>query len=802
MNNDEQNIKYLFEKNFERVKKQRIVLYGHEAAVNLILRCFPMYNIIGVIVENQKAVSFGEKKILREEDLPKLQVDLVIPLVLPEELEGVFQKLYLYCFDYHIQIYSLDGKNLFEIYKIQKNMLEEIPEFVRIFRNRFKDCINKKIAIYGKGPRTRILIELCREFHFVGIMDRELKSGNYYGKPILDYGDVVAEGIELIVVVSKDENHPYIFNRIYEFCSYYHIQLYNVEGNDLYQMLSGCEGGVESHPYYGVSEEDLITQLNVHEVIVFGVFDVLVMYKICFSNDLVSLIKKRVEAQQIGNENKKKLVELENQEKRKLLVVRSKMIELMNYAIQSGKEVYVMEETDIPSEMLEGWLSDLNIRGYKELIVFTEKMKTDLVCKLEDMVQNSKCLYVGVPRSKQIFDKISVDMDTFWIKEVLSLLDISSYALARCYAVNLNERSILGLFAARMFANPFSLYQSGGRREINHIYDLGYAFVGPLITKYMLWFIDELKKCDYDEVLFAARDGYLIMKLYRKLREMFQIDYLPEGIYFQTSRHAAVCASMRTEKDIEWIASCPQFSDPETVIHLNFDLPREEILPYDAIKYPDMISYAMAQKEQIYANSKKLAKNYMCYIEKIGLQPNKKYALWDFVSSGTCHYCLNKFVPFKLEGMYVCNYDGYKDEWRALKAKGMFIQNRVVGDNTFSAYSNETYFYKNYLFLENAITSYEPTLTGFTENGEPVLAKETRTARELQFVADMQAGIEDFFDDYMKNLYVPDSEINEKLVDRLYSFKDLRYTNEQCEYLDDFFLREDMLHTTISLCRK
>ena len=38
---------------------------------------------------------------------------------------------------------------------------------------------------------------------------------------------------------------------------------------------------------------------------------------------------------------------------------------------------------------------------------------------------------------------------------------------------------------------------------------------------------------------------------------------------------------MQTEEDIRWISSLPYFGTPEAMIHESFDLPMDEVLPYD-----------------------------------------------------------------------------------------------------------------------------------------------------------------------------------------------------------------------------
>ena len=57
-----------------------------------------------------------------------------------------------------------------------------------------------------------------------------------------------------------------------------------------------------------------------------------------------------------------------------------------------------------------------------------------------------------------------------------------------------------------------------------------------------------MRKRDYGEILFSARDGYLIQRLYDNYLEKHGICGAPKEIYFQSSRLAVICVSVRMEE--------------------------------------------------------------------------------------------------------------------------------------------------------------------------------------------------------------------------------------------------------------
>ena len=57
--------------------------------------------------------------------------------------------------------------------------------------------------------------------------------------------------------------------------------------------------------------------------------------------------------------------------------------------------------------------------------------------------------------------------------------------------------------------------------------------------------------------------------------------------------------------------------------------------------------------------------------------------------------------------------------------------------------------FDDYYVLETIITSQEPSVDEFDDDGEPVFATESRDAEAIRCAMDIQEGIEAFFDDYI-----------------------------------------------------
>ena len=82
----------------------------------------------------------------------------------------------------------------------------------------------------------------------------------------------------------------------------------------------------------------------------------------------------------------------------------------------------------------------------------------------------------------------------------------------------------------------------------------------------------------------------------------------------------------------------------------------------------------------------------------------------------------------------------------------------------FRSEKNKSAIFDNYYILETMLTSPYSQMEEFDENGDPVFADETRSEKDIKVFERAQAGITDYFEEYMR--LVPESaRIENKLLD-------------------------------------
>lgn len=583
--------------------------------------------------------------------------------------------------------------------------------------------------------------------------------------------------MELWDIFRKEEDRFVADNRRYDI----YKNFYKWTGIDHQEMLLNAENlGTVNDETISLSEsgseEALLEQIKAHEVISFSIEDTLLMYRTLLEEDAETIVQKR-------SRNKENIEAGTEEIRLSLLTPRRKMVNIFQQCIVLKKEVYLITDMKVSRNRLEPILNSWGISGYVELVIGKEKKlskRDGLLGSLKVTAAGRSWLHVGTEISE-----VMSGADRFLIKSARDMLSASSYAGIRTKLHTINERSLAGMFIAEVFNDPFALDHTDGKPEVSDIYQIAYLFVAPMITAFVLWMAEQLEKGEYEDILFAARDGYLVQKLYDFYR-IYANENLPEGQYFLTSRRAASGAGMMNEDDIRRIFSLPYEKKPQEVLRDKFNLEAEEIPEYE-MRHGTLLDYALDNQKLIYEKSSKQRLGYLNYIKGLKLKPGKTYAFFDLATSGTTQYYLSRFTPFHLHGLGLLWYDVGDEGKRALSANALY----QYGDGVISS-EFENYFRWNYAFLEPMLTSPDTSVYYFTEDGKPQYGAESRTDKEVLVYREAQKAIKDFFEKYLTELYIPGEVIGKEVPGQMYLFKDRDYTKECCGLLDDYVSRDDL----------
>ncbi|PQP84601.1 hypothetical protein C0Q44_08605 [Paenibacillus sp. PCH8] len=699
-------------------------------------------------------------------------------------------------------------------------MISEKDFVVKTFRENFSDFKNRRIVLYGIGFHTQAILSAFPDFNVIGLMD-PVRTGDIYNKKILTFEEASELDVEAIIVIARSKSVKIIFNRISNLYVDSNVILYDVNKNNLFELFDDQRISDENELYFQVNEDSLKEEILKHEAISFDIFDTLMMRKVLYPQDVFDLVEgkalqiglsvqqfrqKRAESErsllmrtnpniyeiyeelqdltQISSEEKEELLALELATEKEVLIKREKMVELLQYAVAHGKDVYLISDMYLPKTILLRYLSDLGIRGFKDVFVSCEYRtpKCDgLFDIFKDKVKASSYLHIGDNYDADYtFAKLH-GLDSFHIKSSLEMLEISSYRSIFKSLTSINDRSLLGLQLSRVFNNPFALYQSDGRPKLISTYDVGYSFVAPIITNFVLWLLKASKEGNYDKILFLARDGYLIQKLYQQATRILNMEIMPENEYFLTSRMICAGSSIVSREDIIEIAKIPFTDSPEELLKTRFSLENIEILSYNPKITVE--EYVLMHETTILSRSSVLKENYMKYIRQFNFSKEDKIAVFDFVSTGTCQMYLTDLLPCELTGLYFLNYKINNLKKNQLSIKAFY-------ENDFT-YQTQSYIFENYNFMELVVTSFEPSLASFDEDTNPIYRPEKRTEKEMKYLSEMHQAITDFCCDYILNVYQQSAPINNMVSEVMYSFIQGKFTNIENESFYNMVLIDD-----------
>jgi len=663
-------------------------------------------------------------------------------------------------------------------------MTDEKQFLINTFHEKFKNFKENKIVIYGIGKSTQHILENFNEYNFIGLMD-EIRTGEtIYEKKIISKEHALELGVDTIIIIARKANIPIIFKRIYEFCKKHSIQVYDINGNNLMVKNDDVKN---FDKYKNISIEILKDKILKAEVVSFDVFDTLIMRRVLYPKDIFMLAgdevfaKNRIKAESdknpniheiydrvqqilgISNETKNSWKTTEILTEKKYLIQRKKMCEMFEYAKSIGKEIYLVSDMYLPKDILGEMLNELGINIDAEHIIVScdcRLWKSEgLFNILKNKAANKKILHIGDNYEADVLSakKCGID-DVFHIENAVVMLADSYACDLLKYETNLENRIIIGEFISRQLNDPFIFSKTQGKFIVESNYDMAYSFFAPAISGFFSWMAVKAKELDLKYILFGARDGYIFEEISKLLQHT-----IPKTEYFYTSRAVAVLAGLNSDEDILQAAHVAYSGSIEQMLKSRFHL--KDCLERGECSDDE---YILKHKEQITQNSKTLRENYLKYIKSMNIEPGSKVGFLDFVSSGTCQNSLSHFVDFNLYGLYFAKI--YNETRKDLTIETLYGEMHT---------NMESYhILNNFILFENILTSYEPTLQNFDENGTPIFITENRTENQMKTLKEIHSAILD----YVRNMNVKNAD--KELLDLIFYLLSEKYSILLTDYFE------------------
>lgn len=600
--------------------------------------------------------------------------------------------------------------------------------------------------------------------------------------------DAAKHNIKAFVIMRQMIANRRTFNDIIEYCIKYDAEIYDEYGRNIGMLC------MEAKNKKACTKNELEKNIAGHEFISFDIFDTLLMRKVLRPEDVFSIMEarlakkginidkfqeKRIEAQSVlglANPNLhdiyaefqklynieeariRQCMEMELNIEREVLIPRHDMVEVFNYCVKKKKKVYLISDMYMTKEQLLPILNKNGIIGFSDIYISCENKKLKLQGLFKEYLQdvkktgNETFLHIGDHIIHDVICAQLEGMDCCLIEESYKMAQHTAFKELLNKPLSLTERIMLGLSISCVLNSPFSIKNNSDSIFIRNDADYAYGFCGALLGLFTIFMYNTVKERQVDDILFAARDGYMIKEMYHMLREKKQDWEAPEGIYFYTSRKASVMTCIDNEAYINMLIDMSTQMQPEMMMKERFGLDEKDVMEYDSEKH-DIYQYVWAHADKIFARSHRAKINYFKYMGNAGLKIGKKYAFMDFVSSGTSQKSLSKIVPFELVGIYA--------GWNSTEDCRKYNVNSLYSDL-------KTYFLKYYKIMETFMTSDEPSLSCFDDNGKPVFQKQERSKKEINYVQEMQNGCIMYFDDFLQLSNDIEWQIGKEFTDNIF----------------------------------
>lgn len=416
---------------------------------------------------------------------------------------------------------------------------------------------------------------------------------------------------------------------------------------------------------------------------------------------------------------------------------------------ESGTAIYVISDMYLKGEFLERLLVKNGFDGFKKLFVSNEykcsKYEGTLYSEAKKVIGSKKAAHVGDNVRSDIENSREQGFTPFWRRNPN---DFGSAFRPVC--------------GSRIVGSAYSGLVNGkfhsGLEALPVLYEYGYAYSGIFVLGYCNFIRRIFLESGADKILFLARDGELLKKIYDKLYPNDSTEY------FLWSRLAAtkLCFEENTLDFIRRFVyhKCSgEFTAAEIFEQMELNELISE-LPWGEIKitegnYKELAEYIIDNKEKIinlYREQTEGAKKY--FSQK--LEGSKRVLAVDVGwagSGGNAIARLAKKWEFDIEvtGVIAGTNDSFSEQPDASEA---LLQSGKMYSYCFSQRHNRDIYLSHdaaaghNAFFELLLGSASPSLKGFRSDGTPVFSdNEKNNAENTKLI---HKGAEDFCSDYLK----------------------------------------------------
>lgn len=318
----------------------------------------------------------------------------------------------------------------------------------------------------------------------------------------------------------------------------------------------------------------------------------------------------------------------------------SHIFDIYNYAKSLGKKIVFISDMYLPKNFLVkvlakngyDYFDDFYLSGETGLAKYSGNLYKKFI---QDYKINPSCvLHIGDSLVSDVQKPKTEGIHTYQVHKISDIYFANKHnqRFLELYNENKNSLEISIILALLAEKNMYS--QDLFNNEHNYMYDFGYCIGGAIGYGFVKFILTKAKNNKYNQLLFVARDGYILKKIAEILSTEFETFY----VYAQRILRSRMLLNYGDEHNADLLLSVIDENIPRTECLTTFENKKE---------YINKNINLMTE----YANEKR--KEYQQYLSALGIDKNKNIAVIDTgAATFSAQLLLENALNKKLHGFY------------------------------------------------------------------------------------------------------------------------------------------------------
>lgn len=339
-----------------------------------------------------------------------------------------------------------------------RGLISEKQYCIKKFSKNFAFLKNEKIAIYGNGANAAAILENFPNFHIVCLVDDNAAGTYLCGRGVVSFLQMLELDIKYLILAAQTRSAEIIYQRIGALCRANQIHVYDMYGNDMFQLHAEITRDIVNYPF--LKQADILVEIDACEIICFDIGNTLFSSRYLYAKDFLENLSKCLESKGIQIRNLIKRITC-SREKNPLLpleeilmdigrmegmeaetirtmtetacgefievfVPRKAVMKVLTYAQDRGKQVCLIEDMHDYRMSMQAWKKFMKEYGLEDCglvssVEYTKDKYNGLFRAVKEKYGETSYLHIGDELEADVLVPRLYGMHSFWIKSSLEL---------------------------------------------------------------------------------------------------------------------------------------------------------------------------------------------------------------------------------------------------------------------------------------------------------------------------------------------------------------------------------------------